>query len=68
MQNSKFKMQNKMQASDITPKEHRFCILNFAFCILELRVYFVFTGTALYTVLTVPPGNHVAAPSGTDEV
>jgi hypothetical protein len=30
--------------------------------------YFVFTGIALYTVLTVPPGNHVAAPSGTDDV
>ena len=30
--------------------------------------YFGFTGTALYTELTVPPGNHVAAPSGTDEV
>jgi hypothetical protein len=34
----------------------------------RLGRYFVFTGTALYTVLTVPPGNHVAAPSGTDEV
>ena len=31
-------------------------------------VYFAFTGTALYTVLTVPPGNHVAAPSGSDDV
>src|SRR5262245_13113824 len=24
--------------------------------------------TALYTVFTVPPGNHAAAPSGTDDV
>ena len=32
------------------------------------RSYFAFTGTALYTVLTVPPGNHAAVPSGSDVV
>src|ERR1700730_1198606 len=30
--------------------------------------HFAFTATALYTVLTVPPGNHAAAPSGSDVV
>src|SRR5437667_12396 len=30
--------------------------------------YFGFTAVALNTVLTVPPGNHAAAPAGTDAV
>ena len=30
--------------------------------------YFAFTCTARYTVFTVPPGNHAAAPAGTEDV
>jgi hypothetical protein len=45
-------------------------VVHCAFDIVHFAMenYLAFTCTALYTVFTVPPGNHAAAPAGTELV